>query len=76
MTRRVVRLQKLGFQWAHTARGDLRKGAWTGSAAFGHLEASADIFWALAVDDNPGVRSIKVKVYAGDAQMFSRGCTD
>ena len=35
-----------------------------------------DIFWALAGDDNTGVRSIKAKVYAGDAQMFSTGCTD
>ena len=59
MTRRVVRLQKLGLQWAHTARGDLRNGAWTGCVPFGDLRASVDIFWALAVDDYTGVRSIR-----------------
>jgi len=46
------------------------------SVGIGHLKASADISWALAVDDNPGVRSVKAKVYAGDAQMFSKGCAD
>jgi hypothetical protein len=61
----VVRLQKLGLQLAHTARHDLRNGAWTECVAFVNLKVSADIFWVLAVDDKPGVRSIKAKVYAG-----------
>ena len=75
MTRGVVRLQKLGFQWAHPDEVILAMADGV-CGHFGHQRASADIFWALAVDENPGVRSIKAKVYAGDAQMFSRGCAD